>query len=256
VKAAEVSNSTAIDHSATRPPVRAVLIDLDDTLIDHQHAMRAALKLLHGSDVRLQSLEYDFLVAEWQRVLEEMHDDVALGRVPIHESRIIRYRHFYALAGSPVGRDEAASIAERHFQTYMSSRRIVPGADALLHAIRPHAKIAIVTNNTAAEQQEKLAAFGLAQYVDALVTSEEFGAAKPDRTIFDHALERVDACCGDAVMVGDSWANDVVGAHGAGIRAVWLNRHGIACPDATLAHELSSFEPVAAVAAIVLNRAP
>ena len=235
---------------------RAVLIDLDDTLVDHLHAMRSALQALHRSDVRLQALEYDFLVAEWQRVLEAMHDDVALGRVPIRESRIIRYRHFYSLAGSPVERDEAERIAELHMQSYMASRRIVPGADALLHAIRPHVKIAVVTNNTRAEQQEKLAAFGLTDYVDALVTSEEFGAAKPARAIFDHALERVGARACDAVMVGDSWANDVVGAHGAGIRAIWLNRLGASCPDAALAHELASFEPVAASVRVVLDRAP
>ena len=235
---------------------RAVLIDLDDTLVDHQHAMRSALRALHQSDARLQTLEYDFLVAEWQRVLEAMHDDVALGRIPIHESRIIRYRHFYSLAGAPVERDEAVLIAERHIRSYMASRRIVPGADALLHAIKPHAKVAVVTNNTREEQKEKLAAFGLTQYVDELVTSEEFGAAKPHRSIFDHALERVGTSACDAVMVGDSWINDVVGAHGAGIRAVWLNRHGAICPDCTLAHELASFEPVAASVAVVLSRAP
>jgi HAD superfamily hydrolase (TIGR01549 family) len=234
---------------------RAVLIDLDDTLVDHQYAMRAALRALHRSDARLHTLEYDFLVGEWQRVLEEMHDDVALGRIPLHESRIIRYRHFYSLAGSPVERDEAAQIAQRHVRSYMASRRIVPGADALLHAIKPHAKIAVVTNNTLAEQQEKLATFGLARYVDELVTSEEFGAAKPDAAIFRHTLERVGANACDAVMVGDSWVNDVVGARGAGIRAVWLNRHGAICPDCTLAQELSSFEPVAATVAVVLNRA-
>ena len=233
---------------------RAVLIDLDDTLVDHQHAMRSALRALHTSDVRLQSLEYDFLVAEWQRVLDAMHDDVALGRVSIHESRILRYRHFYALAGSPVERSEAEAISGRHLQSYMDSRRVVAGADTLLRAIKPHARIAVVTNNTVAEQREKLAAFGMTRFVDELVTSEEFGVAKPDAAIFRHALERVGAGVADAVMVGDSWVNDVVGATAIGIRAIWLNRTGAACPDATLAHELTSFEPVSRTVEVVLNR--
>src|SRR6185369_15891765 len=123
--------------------------------------MRTALRALHSSDARLQSLEYDFLVDEWQRVLDEMHDDVALGRVTIHESRVLRYRHFYALAGSPVDRSEAEAISERHMRSYMESRRIVAGADALLRAIKPHARVAVVTNNTVAEQTEKLATFGM-----------------------------------------------------------------------------------------------
>ena len=235
---------------------RAVLIDLDDTLVDHQYAIRAALKSLHESDVRLQALEYDFLVTEWQRLLETMHDDVALGRIPIHESRMRRYHLFYEMAGSPVTRDEVLAIADRHVATYMATRRIVPGADLLMRALKAHVPVAIVTNNTIVEQTEKLATFGLADCVDHLVTSEEVGVAKPDPAIFVDALARlgVDAC--DAVMIGDSWENDVVGAAQCGIRAVWLNRHGIACPDAALAHELASFEPVAGVVDIVLQRRP
>ena len=235
-------------------PVRAVLIDLDDTLVDHLHAVRTALRALHQSDTRLQTLDYEFLLAEWQRVLESMHDDVALGRIPIHESRIIRYRHFYDLAGAPVDRQAAEKIAARHVESYMASRRVVPGADALLRAVRPHARVVVVTNNTVVEQREKLATFGMTALVDELVTSEEFGAAKPDLSIFRHALERAGVAADEAVMVGDSWANDVIGATNAGIRAVWLNRHGSPCPDASLAHELASFEPVARAAELVLNR--
>ncbi len=233
--------------------IRAVLIDLDDTLVDHLYAVRTALGALHARDARLQSLEFEFLLAEWQRVLDEMHDDVALGRVPIHESRIVRYRHFYALAGSPVERAEAEVIAAAHMQTYMSSRRIVPGAVALLAALRPHVRTAVVTNNTVIEQDEKLATFGLWPHVDALVTSEECGMTKPDPAIFHAALERLGVAAGETVMVGDSWKNDVLGAVACGIRPVWLNRHGTPCPDPALAHEVASLEPVEETVALVMN---
>ena len=235
--------------------IRAVLIDLDDTLVDHQFAVNAALRSLHTADIRLQSLAFEFLLAEWQRVLEEMHDDVALGRIPIHESRIIRYRHFYSLAGAPVERAEAEQIAAGHMQTYMASRRVVPGAVAFLAALRPHVRTAVVTNNTVIEQDEKLATFGLWPHVDALITSEECGIAKPDPAIFRVALQRLDVSADEAVMVGDSWKNDVVGAVGCGIRAVWLNRLGTLCPDPALAREVTSLEPVAQTVALVINRA-
>ena len=234
--------------------IRAVLIDLDDTLIDHQHAMRTSLRLLHEGDARLQVLDYEFLLAEWHRLLETMHDQVALGRIPIHESRIIRYRRFYELAGAPVDRAEAERIAAIHVQTYMSNRRTVPGAAALLELLRRHAQIAVVTNNTLSEQEEKLATFGLRSHIDALVTSEECGVAKPQAAIFRCALERLDVAAHEAVMVGDSWANDVVGAANLGMRAVWLNRHGDISPDRRLALEIGGFEPVVRTAEMVLGR--
>jgi len=235
--------------------IRGFLIDLDDTLVDHQHAIREALRHLHDTDHRLRSLEYDWLVVEWQRLLEAMHDDVALGRVPIHDSRMRRYKYFYERAGAPVSDDEVRAIADRHVAKYMSTRRVVPGAIELVRALKSHAPIAIVTNNTVVEQTEKLATFGLAPYVDHLVTSEEVGVAKPDAAIFRHALERLGVLPEEAVMIGDSWENDVVGASRCGIRAVWLNRHGVACPDASLACELVTFDPLDASLAAILRHA-
>jgi putative hydrolase of the HAD superfamily len=136
----------------------------------------------------------------------------------------------------------------------MASRRIVPGAVAFLAALRPHVRTAVVTNNTVLEQDEKLATFGLWQHVDALVTSEECRTTKPDPAIFQAALQRLDIAADEAVMVGDSWKNDIVGATQCGIRAVWLNRHGAPCPDPDLAIEVTSLEPVAHIASLVINR--
>src|SRR5437870_1167181 len=79
----------------------------------------------------------------------------------------------------------------------------------------------IVTNNLLEEQQDKLQYCGLASCVDVLIASEDVGVAKPDRGIFDIALDRMGVAAPDAVMVGDSWANDIAGALNAGIRAVW-----------------------------------
>ena len=235
--------------------IRAVLIDLDDTLVDHNHAMRTALRVLHDGDHRLQGLSFEFLLAEWHRLLETMHDDVALGRIPVHEARIIRYRHFYDLAGVALNRAEAERMAVNHVRTYMNNRRAVPGAVALMKIVRQHARTAVVTNNTLIEQDEKLATFGLWPHVDALITSEECGVAKPDPAIFHSALERLGVAAHEAVMVGDSWANDMVGAANVGMRAIWLNRHGETCPDPLLATEVTAFEPVARTAEVVLNRA-
>ena len=64
-----------------------------------------------------------------------------------------------------------------------------------------------------------------------LVVSEEAGVSKPHPRIFEIALERAGAAAAEAVMLGDSWTNDVEGARAAGIRAVWFNRDGRDAPD-------------------------
>src|SRR5207244_11995999 len=100
-------------------------------------------------------------------------------------------------------------------------------------AVRTHARIGIVTNNLLEEQQDKLQYCGLAPSVDVLIASEDVGVSKPDRGIFDLALERMGVSAEDAVMVGDSWANDIAGALNAGIRAIWFNPDRTPAPDNT-----------------------
>ena len=73
-------------------------------------------------------------------------------------------------------------------------------------------------------------AWASADLVDDVVSSRDVGVAKPDPFFYRAALlragprRRPPAGRERAVMVGDSWANDVEGARRAGLRAVWFNR--------------------------------
>ena len=49
---------------------------------------------------------------------------------------------------------------------------------------------------------------------------------------------------GDAVMVGDSWAADIAGAHAAGIRPIWFNRAAVRRPTGRLrVSEIATLTP-------------
>ena len=61
-------------------------------------------------------------------------------------------------------------------------------------------------SNIAGDIREVLASAGAE--ADEYVLSYEVGAAKPDRRIFDAALQRVGAGAREALMVGDSVEND------------------------------------------------
>src|SRR5215207_6172988 len=117
---------------------------------------------------------------------------------------------------------------------YIAARQSVAGAAELLQAVHTRAKVGIVSNNLLEEQREKLRHCGLDVYCDALVVSEEFGVSKPDPKLFEAALSRLQCAPDQAVMVGDSWTADVIGALAAGIRPVWFNRNRLPTPDPTL----------------------
>jgi putative hydrolase of the HAD superfamily len=234
---------------------RAVLFDLDDTLFDHRTSARAALTEVHRRHAPV--VAFAAFEAEHTHHLEDLHLEVLAGRLSIDDARRERFRRVFAAVG--VGVDEVAvdRIASAYRAGYVSARRVVDGAAALLAAVKPRARVAIVSNNLLDEQREKLHFCGLTPLVDELVVSEEVGISKPDRGIFDEALRRLGVSAADAVMFGDSWAADVVGAARAGIRAVWFNPRRKPRPaDPAAVEEVFSLAPADELAAVLLGRGP
>ena len=63
--------------------------------------------------------------------------------------------------------------------------------------------------------------------VDVAVGSKSHGRTKPHASIFQRALAALGVAAGEAVMVGDSFQDDIVGARALGLRAILLDRDGL-----------------------------
>jgi HAD superfamily hydrolase (TIGR01549 family) len=133
----------------------------------------------------------------------------------------------------------------RHYRrAYEAHRRAVPGVVPLLAYLKPRLRIGVVTNGLVTAQQEKIVTCKLEGFIDFLLTSEEAKVKKPHPYIFQLALEKGKLQPENAVVVGDVWASDVLGAYQAGIRSIWLNWRQELCPDGRLTTELVAFEPL------------
>lgn len=216
----------------------AVLFDLDDTLFDHDHCSRAALRRVRDEHPALCAVPWEELRVSYSRLLEEIHARLLDGELTLQEARRERFRRLFSELGEEASDD------------------LLQAAEELLRRVGERAKVAVVTNNLLREQRDKLSALGLDRYVDALIASEEVGVAKPDPEIFRVALRRVGCAPEEAVAVGDSWASDIAGARAAGIPAVWFNARGAECPEPGAARELRALEPVEEALALLRGGRP
>lgn len=127
--------------------------------------------------------------------------------------------------------------AEAWFEDYLAGYRArfvlhddaVPCLDLLQQRL-PGVRFGVITNGDEAFQTAKLAALGIADRVEHLVTSGAFGVVKPDPRIFLHACDRFGVPPAAATVVGDRLRTDAIGAARAGLGGVWLDRTG-ATPD-------------------------
>lgn len=222
---------------------RAVFFDLDDTLFDHQYCRHAALRHL----VEEYSVARDVAFAEIARIhdkhLQTTHELLLDKILTLTQARHERMRLLFQDLGVELAGDDLEKADRVYRGAYEAARRPVPGALELLRAVREHCRTCVITNGIVATQRMKMQSCNLESLLDEVIISEEVGAKKPDRRIFEIALQKTDCRPEQAVMVGDSWPFDVIGARKAGIAAVWFNRNGIANPDPGAVPEIRSLEP-------------
>ncbi len=230
-----------------------VLFDLDQTIFDHRGASRSALAGLQAEHFSLGAVPIVDLDEAAFQILNRTHTKVMAGSLTPIEARIERLRDLFEWCGESIETDRLVPIAERHVQLYRAAWRAFDGAAELLASIGQSQKVGIVTNNFVNQQESKLKECGLKGLIDFMVTSEEVGVPKPATEIFEAALERGGADPGEAVMVGDSWEVDVLGAQAAGIRPVWFNPERIPPPGGDTVEELQSFVPREQATRIILG---
>lgn len=202
------------------PKTAAVLFDLDGTLLDRAAALAAFL------DDQFQRFSQDLgdVTQETWRARFIALDE----RGYVHKS--IVYPAILAAFG---GRPETSEALLSDYRERSSLfPRPFPGMVETLKALRARGlKLAIVTNGEAVFQSRNIAALGLIGLVDEILISEKEGLRKPDAALFHRAAERLNVAPAKCVFVGDNPSADVLGAHAAGMRALWFSQ-GDAWPEA------------------------
>jgi putative hydrolase of the HAD superfamily len=100
---------------------------------------------------------------------------------------------------------------------------LVPFAKELLDYLYPKYPLTIVSNGFVEVQYKKLHSCRIEQYFSHVVLSEAAEALKPDKRIFEYALQLNNAIAAETIMIGDSYESDIRGARNAGIDQIYFN---------------------------------
>lgn len=172
---------------------KAVLFDLDNTLVDRDGAFRACVQA-HFRDpaVRAELLALD-----------------GGGR----GGRAALFNRWQQPSGAEMNQSKFGALL---------AERVRPDAALIdmLVTLSQAVKLGVITNGSSETQRLKFHAAGLARAIpeDRLWISEEVGCAKPDPAIFLIASHALGESVGDCLYVGDHEPDDMVGATAAGMR--------------------------------------
>lgn len=214
---------------SSRGALRAVVFDLDATLVDHVGAASAGLRawlVERGAEPR------EGLVARWFALEEEHFDRWRDGEISHDEQRRERLRAFLPLLGLPVGTpDELDAEFAGFLAAFRRHWRAFDDAVPVLAALRGGGlATAVLTNGVEELQRDKLERLGLVDAVGPLFAADALGVAKPRPGAFSAVCDRLGLEPAEVLYVGDDHEVDVLGARAAGLRAVLVDRTGTAPP--------------------------
>ena len=176
--------------------VKWIFFDIGSTLIDEAEAYdHRALEMIAGTNITFQ--EFDDM-------------RIALARQGF-DGNSAAVKHF-GLTKTPWHSEDEAPYSD---------------AQSTLKALRSKGYNLGIIANQKLGTAERLENWGLRQYFDVIAASAELGCAKPDKEIFEKALELAGCAAQESVMIGDRLDNDIIPAKAVGMKTVWV-RNGLA----------------------------
>jgi len=210
------------------------VFDLDDTLLDERPGRVAGRTALEASlremapelpEARFADAYDRARVAFWRDA-----EDHRRGRLDLVAARTEIVRAALREAGHE-GDVDARAASRRFFEAATRAQRLMTGAlDVLSRARARYDRLVLLTNGAQDAQTEKIERFGLSEWFDHIQIEGEFGLGKPEPEAFRHAVDAVGATLGEALMVGNDYEHDILGALGAGLAAVWVDLEGRGVP--------------------------
>lgn len=197
---------------------KAIIFDLDDTLLDRDKAV-----------------DQMFLT-----ILEKCYEGV---HQPIKYEMLQKFKEYDK---SVYGYGDKTQLVESFFDEFPPKHRL-PSADIqdfwnihfpncfsisqhtikLINTLKTQVSMAIITNGVTQRQKAKIINTHLNSYFDIITISEEVGFSKPDRRIFELTLKKLNVQPEDTLFVGDDLEKDISGCQNVNIKGIWFNPHRI-----------------------------
>jgi len=212
--------------------LKALLLDMDGTLCDTQHANREAARkfgeavdALFGPGIAGDAVARGYLLGiyrQWDETQRQRY-------LPIIEQqgeeafRVQLIRDLLNAQGvGEVPEDTALQLQVQFDRDRLEAFDFFPGIREFLAEARKYFTLVVITNGPEFSQVPKVEAINLAAHVDHIIIGGQEPEEKPARSIFLKALKLAGCDASEAVHVGDSLRADIAGAHNSGITSVWI----------------------------------
>lgn len=209
---------------------KLVLIDLDDTFFDYPKTEKTAFRntfeelgFFVESDLEYAKKEeiYEKIKDRYKDVNLQLWKDLEKGAVDKDGLKVVRFEKIieeFDLKYNPY------EMSELYLKKLGGGIFPFEATEKLCEYLHSKYKVGIVTNGIKEVQHSRIENSTIAKYIDKIIISDEVGVNKPDKRIFEYAMNYFEIMDkSEVIMIGDSLGADIKGGQNAGIDTCWVN---------------------------------
>ena len=199
----------------------AVLLDLDNTILDFDKAEKTAL----GRAFTALGVAYDEALLKRYNAINIQHWEMLEDGLLTRDQVLVkRFEALYREYGIEADADRSQALYEHLLS---EGHWFLPGAEELLETLAGEYRLFLCSNGSAQVQEGRIASAGIAPYFERIFVSEHMGANKPEKRYFDLCFAEIPGFDRErTIMLGDSLTSDIRGGINAGVKTCWFNPRG------------------------------
>ncbi len=199
--------------------IKGILIDIDNTLYDYGKSHSLAINA--AEDAVKSFVNIDKFKKAYKEARDYVHRNLEF--TASSHNRLLYFQKTLELLNI---NDYlyAKKLYDIYWNTFLDNMELYDGVEDFLKLF-DRSRVCFVTDLTAYIQYRKIEKTKLDLYVGNIVTSEEAGVEKPNRKIFELALQKLNLLPCEVLMIGDSYERDYLGAKAAGIKALLYDKN-------------------------------
>lgn len=190
--------------------IKAVLFDLDGTLLNRDASVR---KFINGQYERLVEGVGHISKDDYIARFIELDARGYVWKDTVYQQMVNEFK---------ITKIHWEDLLNDYIEELKQSCVPFPNLIEMLDELKSKSlKLGMITNGKGKFQMDNIKALGIDQYFDTILVSEWEGLKKPDRRIFEKALQRLNLPASQAMFIGDHPENDVKASMQMGMVGVW-----------------------------------
>ena len=203
------------------------LMDAESDIITHINMMKDVVKKYNISALPEEMADKynSFIFTKKMTLLDSDSKENSFS--PLRESTNNAMRKILSIYNIKSNNENINWFSKIFFKNHKQYCKLFPESLDVIQKIRniDSIHIGIISDVDTDFLKFQFDAFKISHLFDSVTTSEEVQAYKPDKKIFDVALQKADCRGTESVMVGDSYEKDIIGGKNMGMTTIWLNRY-------------------------------